>query len=157
MLMKTHVIGGVALGLYAAQVLPHDPILLTGAAAFGALLPDIDHAGSTLGRKVPFAAKTIRGIFGHRTFTHSIAGIGGAAWLMSLLPIHPAIFSGVIIGIISHIVLDAITKDGVKLFWPFPIKVGIPLVRTGGPLETFIGIALIILCVYLLAGVLGYQ
>jgi len=45
-----------------------------------------------------------------------------------------------IIGFVSHLVMDSITKEGVPWFFPIPLRIGFPPVRilrikTGGFLE----------------------
>src|SRR5438132_11317777 len=42
---------------------------------FGALLPDIDNAHSTLGHKFGWVSKQIQHIAGHRTLFHSLLGL----------------------------------------------------------------------------------
>src|SRR5260370_12156379 len=42
---------------------------------FGALLPDIDNARSTLGRKLGWVSKEIQHVAGHRTIFHSLLGL----------------------------------------------------------------------------------
>src|SRR5215467_16275618 len=42
---------------------------------FGALLPDIDNARSTLGRKLGWVSREIQHLAGHRTIFHSILGL----------------------------------------------------------------------------------
>src|SRR5713226_4821904 len=42
---------------------------------FGALLPDIDNARSTLGRKLGWVSREIQHLAGHRTLFHSILGL----------------------------------------------------------------------------------
>src|SRR5712692_8836079 len=42
---------------------------------FGALLPDIDNARSTLGQKLGWISKGIQRLAGHRTLFHSILGL----------------------------------------------------------------------------------
>lgn len=149
MLAKTHIIGGVAAGLGAATIFPHDPVIMTASAAIGALIPDICHTGSTIGRKLPLLSKIISTIFGHRTFTHSLVFLGLAAWLMFSLPIIPAIIYGILAGMASHLVLDGITKNGIKLLWPLPATIRFPLaIRTGGPMEPVIFAGLVVLSIY---------
>lgn len=146
---RTHIIGGVAAGLGLATVSQFDPVLVTGAAALGAIVPDICHTGSKIGRKLPLLSKTVSMIFGHRTFTHSLLFLGLAAWLMLWLPIHLAIVAGILVGMASHLILDAVTKNGIKLFYPLPITFRIPLyIRTGGAVEQFVAVGLIVLCIY---------
>ena len=69
---NTHIIGGLAAGLAFAQVTNYDPVLLAGAGVVGALLPDICHGGSKIGRTFPVVSKIINVLFGHRSFTHSL-------------------------------------------------------------------------------------
>lgn len=150
MLMKTHVMGGVAAGLGMAVLTPQDPILVTAAAAGGALIPDICHTGSTIGKKLPLLSKVISLIFGHRTFTHSLAFLCLAAWTVyGWLPIHESIADGIIAGMASHLLLDALTKNGIKLFWPLPAKIRAPItVRTGGAAEQIYFLAFTALALY---------
>ena len=68
---KTHIIGGLAASLAFAQVTSY-PVLLVGAGVIGAVLPDICHGGSKIGRALPVVSKVINKIFGHRSFTHSL-------------------------------------------------------------------------------------
>src|SRR5258708_16525291 len=42
---------------------------------FGALLPDIDNARSTLGHKLGWISKEIQHLAGHRTLFHSLLGL----------------------------------------------------------------------------------
>jgi inner membrane protein len=95
------VIGGAAAAALAA--LTHTPVaLLVLSGAWGGLLPDVDHPGSTLGRYVPWPAVeragrggiVLRGrrwfggrVVWHRGETHSVGGAamasigaGGVAW-----------------------------------------------------------------------------
>jgi len=69
---NTHIIGGLAASLALAQFTNYDPVLLVGAGVIGALIPDICHGGSKMGRTFPMLSKVINGIFGHRSFTHSL-------------------------------------------------------------------------------------
>ena len=105
------------------------PGLLVGAAAFGALLPDLDAAHSTvkylrLGRKfqpfrVPARILSIR--FTHRGPLHSLAGLG-LLWVWVGLPTllwigwQPSL--ALALGMLSHLVGDASTKSGVPLLYP---------------------------------------
>lgn len=69
---KTHIMGGVAACVALANVTNYDPVILTATGAAGALLPDICHGGSKIGRKLPILSKIVNLLFGHRTFTHSL-------------------------------------------------------------------------------------
>lgn len=133
---KTHIAGGVAAGVfYLTFREPVDSdLLFVGSCVLGALIPDIDHTGSTLSRKVPLLDNIISGVFGHRTITHSLLFMALAWWLFKWATLPPDFELGVLIGIASHLLLDALTKDGIQFFWPFKIKIGF-VVKTGGLLE----------------------
>lgn len=133
---KTHIAGGIAAGLlyltYGGPV--EEELLFMGSCILGSLIPDIDHTGSTLGRKVPILDNIISGVFGHRTITHSLLFVILASWLFKWTSWPPDFELGILIGINSHLVLDMLTKDGVQFFWPFKIKIKF-LITTGGILE----------------------
>jgi inner membrane protein len=113
---------------------------------FGALLPDIDNARSTLGVKLGWVSKGIQRIAGHRTLFHSILGlilgsllaIGLQQLVIYLLAQHgfitPAlyirgshlVFFAVLFGCVMHIAADGLTQGGVPLLWPNPKRFGFP-------------------------------
>jgi membrane-bound metal-dependent hydrolase YbcI (DUF457 family) len=112
----------------------------------GALLPDIDNARSTMGRKFGWVSKEIQHIAGHRTLFHSLLGlllgsllaIGLEQLVVYLLSqrgfILPAQFVGashlvfiaVLFGCIMHIAADGLTEGGVPLLWPNHKRFGFP-------------------------------
>lgn len=116
------------------------------SVGFGALLPDIDNARSTLGKKFGIVSKEIQHLAGHRTFFHSILGLGFFALLgiglerlvaysLSTRGLTPSadfvsaehvVFIGVMFGSIMHILADALTEGGVPLLWPNRKRFGFP-------------------------------
>lgn len=116
------------------------------AVGFGALLPDIDNARSTLGRKLGPVSKGIQHTVGHRTLFHSLLGLAlgsllalGAERVVAYLLLQhgfslPAnivdsshlVFIGVFFGCVMHIAADALTLDGVPLLWPHRQRFGFP-------------------------------
>lgn len=130
----------------------------------GGIAPDIDQPTAPFWRNLP-----IGGIFGrifdrllggHRFLSHSIIGliIFSVAVHYLLVVLHPSfpsldiniIWWAFIIGYVSHLVMDTITKEGVPWLLPIPIKFGIPplsafRVQTGGFVETFIVFPLLLL------------
>ncbi|WP_020006969.1 metal-dependent hydrolase [Salinicoccus albus] len=136
---KTHALGGIAAGLAYAHMTGQPPVIMTGAAIVGGLLPDICHSGSKIGRKLPLISKLINLIFGHRTFTHSLLFLIIIAFIMNRFIQIEALTAGLIIGILSHYVLDMATRNGIKLFFPLGLTVKFPLtIRTGGLAENII-------------------
>jgi inner membrane protein len=116
------------------------------SVGFGALLPDIDNARSTLGHKLGRISKEIQHLAGHRTLFHSILGlvlgsllaVGLEQVVIYFLSVRgftpPAqfvgashlVFFGVLFGCIMHIAADALTLGGVPLLWPSRKRYGFP-------------------------------
>ena len=100
---------------------------LAAVAALGSLLPDLDAGDSKIKHiKVagvkPFflPAQAIHHQFGHRSFSHSLAGLTVLiavalplsqfwGWLASLT---------LALGYTSHLIADACTKSGIPVFYP---------------------------------------
>ena len=114
----------VALGLA-----PIEPAAYA-AAAVASLLPDIDHPGSKMGRRLWWLAWPIHLLFGHRGVTHSLlAWI--AATAAAVLLVGPVIGAAFAVGYGSHLLGDAIT-GGVPFWWPKVGRTGQYLFATGG-------------------------
>lgn len=101
-----------------------------GILSFGALLPDIDTPKSFLGRIFFFISPKIEAKFHHRTITHSVLFIGfvylAAALILQKLPNQKYLLTPLMIGVISHIVLDTINKEGPQLLYPSSLKCVFP-------------------------------
>src|SRR5690242_13202124 len=71
---KTHIVGGLAAGALYLDLggSVGQEALFFGSLVLGALIPDIDHTGSSIGRKIPLIDNIISSVFGHRSFTHSL-------------------------------------------------------------------------------------
>lgn len=153
---NTHIIGGLAASLAFAQVTDFEPILLVGAGVVGALIPDICHGGSTIGRKFKVLSKVINALFGHRSFTHSLLFLVLIAILLTSFVDNESIVMGILVGIASHYILDMATKNGIKLLYPLKITVRFPITtRTGGTVEYLVFAVLSLLTVYFGYGVFG--
>ena len=148
---KTHIAGGLAAGtlylLYGEPV--ESDLLFAGSCMLGALIPDIDHTGSTIGRKVPLLDNVISKVFGHRTVTHSLLFMLICMYIFSFTDWPFAVETGLLIGIGSHIFLDALTTAGIKLFWPLKICVRLPKgIKTGSAAEQVFLLCLIVIIAY---------
>lgn len=147
---KTHIVGGLAAGalyLNLGGAVGHEALFF-GSLALGALIPDIDHTGSLIGRKVPLIDNIISTVFGHRSFTHSLLFLVLAFFLFQQTSWPKDIELGILMGMFSHMVLDMLTKQGVKFLWPLKIEIGIPFgIRTGGAIEQgFFTVLVVYLC-----------
>jgi membrane-bound metal-dependent hydrolase YbcI (DUF457 family) len=116
-------------------------------AFFSALWPDIDEPRSTLGRRFPWVSAQVASWTRHREATHSVLALVGLALVCGvgatlLLEKGPAwgavgmaFFSGVWVGMASHVLADFISNSGVALFWPSRTRWGVSLCKTGHPSE----------------------
>jgi inner membrane protein len=123
--------------------------LFYGAVAIGGLAPDIDNARSTLGEKLGFVSKEIMHHFGHRTITHSLIGLGlwtALGYGLQQLTVHflaghlgsqqlnvvegsKVVWLALVLGYILHLFADALTEEGIPIFWPNKFHLGIPPIR----------------------------
>lgn len=112
------------------------------ASDVGALIPDMDQASNKLWDLLPVGdqlGKVFRKIFlGHRTLSHSLLGLyliyKILSWFLYKV-LNPSfvdpriILISIMVGYISHLILDIFTKDGLPLLFPLKIKIGIPPVK----------------------------
>ncbi|ALC82907.1 MULTISPECIES: metal-dependent hydrolase [Bacillus] len=146
---KTHITGGIAAGAALSAMTHYDPILTAVAGAAGGLLPDICHSGSKIGSRLPLLSKIISAIFGHRTFTHSLLFLLIAAVFLSHYVSNDPIRLGILAGMISHLLLDAATRSGIKLFYPFKLTIRFPVTtKTGSKAEHAILAILTVAAIY---------
>lgn len=94
------------------------------------------------------------GISSHRSFTHSIVGFLVAACIVKVATVKynlPSIYSGFIIGYVSHLVADFFTVKGIKLFYPLKTNISSPImIKTNSGLENVIFTLLSLYSVFLL-------
>ena len=111
MLGKTHLGGGIL----ASLLFCGGDVVSSLFVVVGSILPDIDHPGSMVGKNVPLIPKLLN----HRGLTHSIS----FCVMMSLLN------AWLGIGVLVHIVMDMMTKNGVELFYPYKKRIRFPLAK----------------------------
>lgn len=110
MTAPTHVAFAVSLGLLGGVGNTELAIL-----AFGAVLPDIDHPQSYIGKILFFISMPLKRYFGHRKTIHGFF-LWGLIILIGFLW-SPCLLIGV--GGLSHVFLDAFNVKGVQAFMPF--------------------------------------
>ncbi|MDP4549918.1 metal-dependent hydrolase [Alkalihalobacillus macyae] len=156
---KTHAIGGICLGIatqsyYITQSMDApETIVYYGACLLGSLLPDICHPGSWTGRRARVLSKGISRFFGHRTITHSILFILLIYWLTSTFSFQydELIQTGLLVGIVSHLLLDAMTVRGIQLFYPITIRVRFPMyMKTASKAEGIVSSILVGSAIFLI-------
>lgn len=121
-------------------------VLFLALAAFGGLLPDIDHPKSWIGKYVPIIPTLLFKTTGHRGWTHTLF----AAFSVFVVFYVMLLFSGIdtyyafapAIGYMSHLAADMVSNSGIPLYWPvYKKRIVIPLSKTGDMREYTITIA----------------
>jgi membrane-bound metal-dependent hydrolase YbcI (DUF457 family) len=123
------------------------------ALGLGSILPDIDTSTSSIGQLVPGFSSKIERRFGHRTITHSLIGVIILAILSSpLLLRNSSVFAFLLLGFVSHLILDTFNISGVPLLWPsrivfwfFPHRAY--RVAYNSPLERLVMVSCVLACV----------
>lgn len=145
---KAHSVGGICTGLaFSIATMPQEnqflyTAVITTSALVGSLLPDIDEPNSFVGKKVWLLSKLIKFTTGHRGIFHTLI-ITLIFPLIYFLTKDNEIFLkynwfpyfnvmlGLVIGYLSHLLMDSMTGMGVPLFWPITKqKVSIMKLRT---------------------------
>lgn len=140
----THVMGGIALGVgigvaSSTSSIPLFGVLLAGTS-IGAILPDIDKKNTSVSHKAPFISFITRLFTTHRGFTHSLLAL--AIFGSILYPVTQFgnlvryLYYGLIIGYLSHLILDMLNPEGIPLFFPIKFKISFAKIRTGGKMES---------------------
>jgi len=155
MLWRTHFLAGAAAGLLlAGQTDIKTAVLSAGVAGIAALLPDIDSPDSKIGRLIPVIPRLFKTVAGHRGAMHSAIGAIAMFILVALFlrwGTHvPRLHDLILMGCLSHLVMDSLNPQGVPWLWPYGTHFGLPLVQTGSILEKlFIMPAMLIICLSL--------
>ena len=155
MMAGSHVVVGAAAWMLVA---PHiglpaiEPVALALAAA-GALLPDIDHPRSWVGRRLPIVSRPLARMVSHRGFTHSLLAVALCILLLRARGWHRGAASPLVVGYLSHLAADLVTPAGLRLAWPLAARQALPLCRTGGFAEPLIVALLLGLMAVRLAGI----
>lgn len=169
MTARTHDVA--ALTLLMGVIILSPPSNMTVATALmavlanqlGGIAPDIDQPTAPLWRNLPvgrYLGKVFGALIGgHRFLSHSLLGLAlfgvGAKLLLEFFqPLMPRIDIGFVwlafvIGMVSHLIMDAFTKEGVPFLLPLPFKFGFPPLRawritTGKAVEMYVVLPLLI-------------
>jgi len=140
---KTHINGGILVGLYVSLQMTNTAIISTGVLLSGALVgsifPDIDHKNSYIGHKVKTVSKVINKFAGHRKLFHAplvyllLYSISLGMITHKLLIIS---VEGLFLGILSHLILDSFTIGGLPWFYPLSKKrFSLGKIKTNSTLE----------------------
>lgn len=149
MTYQSHLVWAIAAGVIwyphaAPQTLDQAAALVVwlALAAFGGLLPDVDHPHSRIGRLVPFVPTLLYRTTGHRGATHSLL----ATWLVGLAGYAAGTYGwgepwgrfaaeALVAGYLAHLAGDFLTNRGIALLWPLDTRLGVSLTHTGSRTE----------------------
>lgn len=158
MTKETHIKGGYILALILLPFVTNDYLkdydiiyrcilllIYIYFAYLGSLSPDIDMRGSYISKRFPTIYKKLGNKFKHRGFTHSLVCVWLICSVCNILVSYTyenIVFIcasyGFILGYISHICLDLITKEGVELFYPVTVNFSILPIKTSSKTERII-------------------
>lgn len=145
---RTHDLTALTLLNIAVAVITPPPMSVAtaltaiSACAIGGLAPDIDQPTAALWRRLPvgtFWGQLLSPLFGkHRFISHSVVGIFlfgiMSKYILVLMNTFvlvdmDVVWKAFMIGFISHLLIDTITKEGVPWLFPIPFRFGIPPIR----------------------------
>jgi inner membrane protein len=123
MMKRSHAVIGAAAGVATAKAFGGPTVAGGVIACLAAVLPDLDHPHSAVGRLLPRWWHRLTP--GHRGVTHSLA------WCLALALLGRAV-QGLLVegdpsplpalallaGALSHVLADGLTVAGVPLWWP---------------------------------------
>ena len=164
MIARTHDLAAITGLIIAVIIIPptqelHLATILIAVLAnqIGGIAPDIDQPTAPFWRNLPIGGIVGRMIGkmlgGHRFLTHSLIGLGLMGFLVNLFllflqPIMPNVqieyvWWAFMIGMVSHLIMDSFTKEGVPWLLPVPVKFGFPPLKrfritTGKTIEKFV-------------------
>jgi len=148
MMYYTHLTFGLLVSLLALNFFNiGNKILFILIIIFFSIFPDIDETKSRIGRKYKLISRTINFFFGHRGFLHTIYIPIILFLIFNLINYELAIAA--LLGYLSHLFLDAITKQGIKPLYPLIDKKISGFFKTNSLYEKIIFLTLIFANLYL--------
>ena len=112
------------------------------SANLGSLLPDLDTKKSYISKKWPYLSKFISKRCKHRGFTHSLLFLVLLDIFLKFIVsigenniILICFAYGILLGYLSHIVLDLFTYEGVDLLFPLGFNIKLSRIKTSSKLE----------------------
>lgn len=168
----THIVAGITAGVAVNKFIAPNVVELAsvegflgigavmGGAFLGSVLPDIDHKGSFIGRRLKPISFVVQHTLGHRGLTHSPLFIMGLTLLLGFLTLQLDGFGreimlmfvlGLFGGMASHLFMDMLTISGIPLLYPFSDKkFSIAPFKTGGIGEYIASIGCIIFVIWMM-------
>jgi len=108
----------------------------------GASLPDIDHPGSWVGRRLIMISRPLGAMIGHRGLTHSLVAVITCLVFLRWEGLSHSVIDPLVVGYLSHLGADLLTTSGLRLAWPSSRRHSIGVCRTGSMTESVIVIGM---------------
>ena len=146
MMYKTHLVFGLLAGLVFLKYYNVGNIaLFLGVCCFFAILADIDHPQSKIGRKIKPLSWGCNKLFGHRGVLHSIFPVIALYLVFMYILGWRDIALGAGVGYFSHILVDAFTIQGINFLNPVGRAKVSGFVETGSIVEWLFFVVFIVL------------
>ncbi len=137
MLFKTHLLVGL---FFALLFLPtEDKFIFLTIVLISSIIPDIDSRFSKIGKKKTF--RILQFFVKHRGIVHSFTFL----LIVSLVFwfTYPNFILPFFLGYGSHLLIDGLTRQGIRPFYPFKFKIK-GIIRTGRRFETLVFVIFLI-------------
>jgi len=139
MLNRTHIAFSLFFGLILFYFV-EEPLFFFVALILGTLLPDLDSFNSKIGKR--FFSRVLVAFTKHRGVMHSLFFM---FLIYFVLHFYLPLFSlGFLVGYSSHLIGDLITKQGLRLFYPFKTRFH-GFMKVGGRIESFLFFIFVVL------------
>jgi len=145
MLFRTHIVFSLFIGLLLMSFV-ENPLIFLISVLFFTIIPDLDSYTSKFGKR--FFSRVLTAFTKHRGIMHSLLFLGIIYLLLFLY--FPIVSFGFLIGYGTHLIGDLITKQGVRLFYPFKFRIS-GFLKTGGRIESFLFLLFGILDLFLIS------
>ena len=150
MLFATHILMGIVAFLALKFVFNSEQIIVTFLLVIlGSVLPDIDEPHSKISKASGPLGTVLAFFFKHRGILHSIfvyCLLWGVVWYFWSFAYGLALF----VGYCSHILMDSLTKGGIRPFLPFSGVVVRGPIRVGTLGERVLAVGLFVLVLFLI-------
>lgn len=139
MLTRTHVAFSLFLGILLFKF-SENPAIFFISLIVATFIPDLDSFNSKFGKR--FFSRVLTAFTKHRGIMHSLLFLFMVYTFLYFY--FPIVSFGFLIGYGGHLVGDLITKQGLRIFYPFKFRIH-GFLKTGGRLESFVSLILVIL------------
>lgn len=146
MMFYTHLVFSLFISLLSARLFGIEQLYFIVIVMLFGIIPDIDTNKSKV--RIPIISFILKMIFKHRGIFHSVFIPLLLFFALSYLGYY-IIGLAILLGYLSHILLDALTPSGVKPFWPLRFKIK-GFIKTNSIIEKVLFIFLAIISIFMI-------